>query len=80
MVRRYQSHDGRWWTVEAVHPSERGRVRDRRMAAGWLRYRSDCGDSVCVAPIPPRWTSCDVEHLEALRMAGRYAGYSDVEA
>jgi hypothetical protein len=79
MQRRYRGHDGRWWTVEAVSPATSGRLRDRRMAAGWLSYTSDCGESVCVAPIPAGWSGYDAEHLEALRAAGRSAGYSDAE-
>lgn len=75
--RSYEGYDGRRWTVRAVFPADAGRLRDRRMCGGWLAFTSECGDSVCVAPVPREWTRCDREHLEALRLAGRYAGYSD---
>jgi hypothetical protein len=76
--RRYRGLDGQhWWTVDAVTPPAGARLRDRRMAGGWLRFRSDCGKEVCVAPIPPGWRSFDMEHLEAFRVAGQNAGYSD---
>lgn len=80
MQRRYQSHDGRWWTVEAVFPGDSRGLTDRRMAAGWLRFRSECGEANYLAPIPPRWDTCDIEHLEALRAAGKAAGYTDRRA
>lgn len=81
MQRRYQGHDGRWWTVEAVFPGrDLSSLEDRRMAAGWLRFRSECGEAIYLAPIPSRWDSCDTEHLEALRAAGKAAGYSDRRA
>ncbi len=76
-MRRYQGHDGRWWTVKQMHPARGGTLRDRRMADGWLSFTSDCGDSACVAPIPAGWRRYDAEHLEAFRMGGRSAGYSD---
>ena len=77
MSRRYQGHDGRWWTVEAVSPGEPGVLRDRRMVAGWLSFQSDCGEAIYVAPVPTGWNALDTDYLEALRAAGKAAGYTD---
>lgn len=77
MTRRYRGVDGQWWTVEAVTATEERDLADRRMVAGWLSFRGDGGDAIFVAPVPPRWESCDTEVLEAFRAAGKVAGYSD---
>lgn len=77
MQRRYQGHDEQWWTIQAVSPSEPASLGDRRMAAGWLSFRSDAGEVTHVAPVPSGWELFDSDHLEALRAAGKAAGYSD---
>jgi hypothetical protein len=74
---RYQGHSDTWWTVAEVRPESASILKDRRMAAGWLEYSSDRGERVCVAPIPRGWRDLDTPALEAYRLAGRFAGYSD---
>jgi hypothetical protein len=78
--RRYLGHSNTWWTVREVRPGSAAALKDRRMAAGWLEFQSDSGDRVFVAPVPRGWSTHDVHGLEACRLTGRFAGYSDAAA